>query len=153
MCLRGEDAAKFLQGITTNDVPSRLGEPGQAAYTTFLNSKGRVQWDSTVFVEEAPGAGPSYLMTIPAPLYDRAMKILKLLRLRSKVQFEGPEVHGLGAVSIVPETLQEFMEWSSIDKGSAVAGMDVDPEDVFPDPRDVNLGYIGFLPKGKERRL
>ncbi|GAB5356638.1 hypothetical protein AAMO2058_000306600 [Amorphochlora amoebiformis] len=45
--IRGEDAEKFLQGFTTNNVPS-LSQVGHSQYSLWLNQRGRYMHDSII---------------------------------------------------------------------------------------------------------
>ena len=76
----GTDAARLLQGLTTNDV-YRL-EPGQAQYSSFLNHKGRVLFEFFV-VREGEG---SFLLECQRPYAEDLYVHLLTYKLKAQVE-------------------------------------------------------------------
>ncbi|KAF2703385.1 Aminomethyltransferase folate-binding domain-containing protein, partial [Pleomassaria siparia CBS 279.74] len=84
--LSGPDAAKFLQGLITNNVETSK----TSFYCAFLNARGRVLWDAFIWV--FPGKEWSCYIEVDGDEADMLLKHLKRHKLRSKI-----------TVSMVPE--------------------------------------------------
>ncbi len=75
----GEDAAKFLQGLVTNDVTGLL-----PAYAALLTAQGKALFDFIVW----PGSEGSLLLDCEAEAAEDLVKRLSLYRLRHKLTIE-----------------------------------------------------------------
>lgn len=95
LSLSGPDAAKFLQGLITNNVDPKQ-PPSTSFYSAFLDARGRVLWD--VFVWVSPelvaekGSWACYI-EVDAGEAESLKKHLKRHKLRSKIEFK--DVDGL----------------------------------------------------------
>jgi folate-binding protein YgfZ len=75
----GEDAAKFLQGLVTNDVTDSL-----PVYAALLTAQGKMLFDFIVW----PGSEGSLLLDCEAEAAEELAKRLSLYRLRRKLAIE-----------------------------------------------------------------
>jgi folate-binding protein YgfZ len=94
--IHGRDATKFLQGITTRDIPSLPAS--SPSYAAFLNPQGRVLFDAFLYPLNASAAwrdslpatakegpeDPAYLLEVDAAQREQLELHLKRYRLRSK---------------------------------------------------------------------
>lgn len=77
----GDDVAGFMQGLITNDI--RHFESGsKSLYTMFLNTKGRVMFDSIIYM--CPSLN-DLLIECDAKAVESLEKHLKLFRVRRKI--------------------------------------------------------------------
>ncbi|PTB64377.1 Aminomethyltransferase folate-binding domain-containing protein [Trichoderma citrinoviride] len=143
LSVAGPDAAKFLQGIITQNVVSRMGEPRtDPFYTAFLNATGRVLHD--VFIYPVRGAaaaagdsaaqeGDGFLIEVDAAQMNALMKYIKRYKLRAKVAFR----------AIDPGEISVWHAWN--DNTTPSSTLDNIPPDssriVFQDPRAPGLGH------------
>lgn len=95
--LSGPDAAKFLQGLVTNNVDASRQAP---FYAAFLDARGRVLWDVFIWVwpelVAAKGHWACYIEIDEAEMAPLT-KHLKRHRLRSKVVIEDADQAGVWA--------------------------------------------------------
>src|SRR5271165_7088364 len=125
VCVSGEDAAGFLQGLLTNDVEGLA--PGEARYAALLSPQGKILFD--ILVVRAPtGETATYLLDCAAGQAADLAKRLSFYKLRAKV-------------AVADE---------SADHG-VVAGWDEEPQNaaggvVCRDPR-APLGWRAILPR------
>lgn len=110
IALSGPDAAKFLQGLVTNNVDPAREEP---FYAAFLDARGRMLWD--VFVWSYPGLSEQQGLTggewacyieVDADEVQSLVKHLKRHKLRSKITIKVVEE---------AENMQVLASWSSQD--------------------------------------
>jgi transferase CAF17, mitochondrial len=120
----GPDAAKFLQGLLTNNVDSTRLSP---FYAAFLDARGRVLWDVFIWVWPEFVASKGHwacYVEIEADEIERLMKHLKKHKLRSKVEIKEVESEG-------PEGLRVWATWGGahehVQQSSELVG--------FTDPR------------------
>jgi len=96
--LSGPDAAKFLQGLVTNNVDASRHAP---FYAAFLNARGRVLWDVFIWVwPELVAANSGHwacYIEIDQSEVVPLMQYLKRHRLRSKVVIEQIDQAGVWA--------------------------------------------------------
>lgn len=88
LALSGPDAAKFLQGLITNNVDSSRDSP---LYAAFLDARGRVLWDVFVWVWPALVAEQGHwacYIEVDGSELESLKKHLKRHKLRSKVVIE-----------------------------------------------------------------
>lgn len=97
IALTGNDAPRFLQGLTTANIRTSL-LPSQGFYGAFLNAAGRVLHD--VFIYPASGQDPEgksedkdtrFLIEVDAREVERLAAHLKRFKLRAKVTVRVPE--------------------------------------------------------------
>jgi folate-binding Fe-S cluster repair protein YgfZ len=128
--VEGADAKKFLHGLMTNDLQNT--KQNQAIYCSFLNPQGRVLFDAFCFCE----AEDKIMVQVCSSVTEEALKHLQKYKLRSKVQFNtNPEMVSL---AICGKDAQEFSNKMKQSIPEAI---------VFPDPRNLNLGFQVCLPK------
>lgn len=124
----GEDAAKLLQGLVTNDL-ARLERTGDAAHTALLTPQGKILFDFLVVK-----AGSGYLLDVPADKAGDLVKRLKLYKLRARVD-----------LADATGTMTVFACWGAIPApGAAVV--------TFRDPRHEDLGYRQIVPSDSSDR-
>jgi folate-binding protein YgfZ len=88
--LSGAEARAFLQNLVSNDVEKLA--PGRGLYTALLSPQGKISFD--FFLVEGDGA---ILLDVAAGTRDALLKKLKMYRLRSKVEIEARDEHGVYA--------------------------------------------------------
>lgn len=82
--LRGHDASHFLQGLTTQNIPSQ--HTSSCFYSAFLNASGRVLHDVFIYPEaDAEKEEPGFLIEVDANEVEALAKHLKRYKLRAKV--------------------------------------------------------------------
>jgi folate-binding protein YgfZ len=116
--INGPDAAKFLQGLITNDIEKT--RPGGALFAGLLTPKGKIISDFLIFVPEEE----RYWIDCPRGHVEELVKRFSLYKLRAKV-----EIVDLGADFSVAATWSD--EQSEPVTGSLAA---------YADPRYVPLG-------------
>lgn len=79
----GEDVADFLQGLITNDIHHLSQRLGGSMYTMFLNTKGRVLYDTIIYRAEERDA---YFVECDKAAVETIQKHLKIYRVRRKVE-------------------------------------------------------------------
>ncbi len=150
--VHGREAAKFLQGLVTNDVLA-LSAPGAALYTHLLNAKGRALFEAFVarpnegspFAADAdadadPDAG-SFLLDCHVDVVPRMTRNLKMHKLRAKVKIRN-----------LAETHEVRWESSSSghdddDTADTASSAPAAVECSFVDPRAPTLGRRTFAVK------
>ena len=88
--LSGPEARGFLQNLVSNDVEKLT--PGHGIYSALLSPQGKIGFD--FLVTEGDGA---LLLDVSAAARDALLKKLKMYRLRSKVEIEARDDHGVYA--------------------------------------------------------
>jgi folate-binding protein YgfZ len=133
--LSGPDAAKFLQGLITNNVTPQTITP---FYAAFLDARGRVLWDVFIWTLPQPDGFACYI-EVDGGEVEALLKHLKRHKLRSKI-----------AVSTVPEeAVAVWHAWG-------VQPEQLDDERLItslPDPRGFGTEDFGtrFLLQGRPR--
>ncbi|QGM96899.1 YgfZ/GcvT domain-containing protein [Methylocystis parvus] len=122
----GEDAAKFLHNLVTNDVASL--KTGEARFAALLTPQGKILFDFVVF---ALGEG-RFLLDCPLSLASDLEKRLNLYKLRSRITVTN--------LSGALETIV-FPDAASRPEVEAVA--------LAPDPRAETLGWRALAAKGR----
>lgn len=79
----GEDVTDFLQGLITNDIQHLSHRLGGSMYTMFLNTKGRVLYDTIIYGTEERN---SYFVECDKSVVETIQKHLKIYRIRRKVE-------------------------------------------------------------------
>jgi folate-binding protein YgfZ len=124
--IRGEDAARFLHNLVTNDVAGLAA--GDARFAALLTPQGKILFDFLVFA--APDG--SFLLDCPLSLADDLLRRLTLYRLRAKVAVANRS----GDLEVVA-----FPDADARPDAAALA--------LAPDPRARALGWRAIAEKGK----
>jgi folate-binding protein YgfZ len=122
----GEDAAKFLHNLVTNDVASL--KPGEARFAALLAPQGKILFDFVVF---ALNEG-RFLLDCPLSLAADLEKRLNMYKLRAKI-----------AVVNLSDRLE------AVAFPDATGRPDVEAVALAPDPRAETLGWRALAEKGK----
>ncbi|MCJ1431291.1 ccr4 associated factor [Xylographa pallens] len=162
--LTGQDASRFLQGLTTANIPPRsVGAPSTTAsepaaiYSAFLNAQGRLLHDVFIYPVTdiaQPGFSPfrsqdeSFLIEVDATEQDRLFRWLKRYKLRSKISLR----------VMNPEECGVWSSWD--DAGSSLTAKETDISNnsngyirkaaIFSDLRAPELGHRLLLPQALE---
>lgn len=107
----GSEASEFLQGLITNDI-NHLGQsPGGSMYSMFLNTKGRVLYDTIIYRN---ADSDNYLIECDKAASNSLVKHLKLYRVRRKIDISPLEneysVHALFSVNFHFDKLSEHYQ-------------------------------------------
>ncbi|KAL1116123.1 hypothetical protein AAG570_005618 [Ranatra chinensis] len=118
----GPDAAKFLQGIITNDI--KLLDSGICSlYALFLNTKGRVMCDAILYrVKE-----DTFFVDCDVSALSMLEKHMKLYRVRSSVNITLADDHRISAVydpSKIESVLGHTVKSPNVDHSSVFSIMD-----------------------------
>jgi tRNA-modifying protein YgfZ len=161
----GEDAARFLHNLVTNDVAGLA--PGGARYAALLTPQGKILFDFVVFALE----GGRFLLDCPLSLAPDLARRLTMYKLRSKIEVRDlsgslealafldaarPEVE---AIALAPDPRAEALGWRALAETGKIAatgdaadyearriragvpkgGVDFDYSDAFPHEADMDL--------------
>ncbi|KAF2111397.1 hypothetical protein BDV96DRAFT_582088 [Lophiotrema nucula] len=110
--LSGPDAAKFLQGLVTNNVDSNRQSP---FFSAFLDARGRVLWD--VFIWTYPELSAkewACYIEVDAAEVEALGKHLKKHKLRSKIAIKTVDENGIGVYSAWGFSQEELQDQSLI---------------------------------------
>ncbi|MCJ1376977.1 ccr4 associated factor [Xylographa soralifera] len=159
--LIGQDASRFLQGLTTANIPptsvtapSIAAEKSAAIYSAFLNAQGRLLHDVFIYPitnmtqpEFSPfrSEDESFLIEVDATEQDRLFRWLKRYRLRSKISLR----------AVNPEECGVWSSWDNAESPLTAKTMDFPNNTngytgkaaVFPDLRAPELGYRLLVPQ------
>ncbi len=135
LAIAGPDAAKFLQGIVTNNVASEKGQPReQAFYAGFLNATGRVVHDTFIYPLTSggfggiPADGEGFLIEADAAQMTRFEKYIKRYKLRAKFTVK----------SLAPEEVSVWQAWND---GGDLSPTANEHNVVLRDPRAPSMGH------------
>lgn len=129
--ISGEDRAKFLQGLISNDIGKI--DKGDAIYAALLTPQGKYLFDFFI-VDQGEGQGDVFLLDCEAARAEAFIQRLAMYRLRAKVEIIDRSV--------------ELSVWAIMDSDVEPA---IDPGGViYRDPRLNALGYRAILPTGVE---
>lgn len=95
--LTGAEAAKFLQGLITNDVDPKSYRP---FYSAFLDARGRMLWDIFVWPQESETKEWGCLIEVDGGEAEGLMKHLKRHKLRSKIVIKLVEDEGESGITV-----------------------------------------------------
>lgn len=161
----GEDAARFLHNLVTNDVIGLT--PGDARYAALLTPQGKILFDFVVFALD----GGRFLLDCPLPLADDLAKRLNMYKLRARIEvrnlsgtletlaFLDAARPAVEAVALARDPRAETLGWRALaEKGKIAAqgaptdyearriragvpmgGVDFDYGDAFPHEADMDL--------------
>ncbi|TGZ84699.1 Aminomethyltransferase folate-binding domain-containing protein [Ascodesmis nigricans] len=136
--LQGPDVPKFLQGITTINVPNITGNKG--VYCAFLNSKGRVLFDTFLYPAAhssliPSSADPAFIIEADVASTPSLLTHLKRYKLRSKFTIRALE----------PEKFTLWATWNTLSSLPA----SIPKSDLgLIDQRAPNFGRRLILPQG-----
>ncbi|WP_442755822.1 YgfZ/GcvT domain-containing protein [Methylocystis sp. JAN1] len=122
----GDDAAKFLHNLVTNDIASL--KAGEARFAALLTPQGKILFDFVVF---SLGEG-RFLLDCPLSLAPELEKRLNTYKLRSKI-----------AVANRSDALETIVF------PDATARPEIEAAALAPDPRAEALGWRALAEKGK----
>lgn len=122
----GDDAAKFLHNLVTNDIASL--KAGEARFAALLTPQGKILFDFVVF---SLGEG-RFLLDCPLSLAPELEKRLNTYKLRSKI-----------TVANRSDALETIVF------PDATARPEVEAAALAPDPRAEALGWRALAEKGK----
>ncbi|XP_008825248.1 putative transferase CAF17, mitochondrial isoform X1 [Nannospalax galili] len=157
--VRGPDAAPFLLGLLTNELPLPGPAAGaappsaRAAYAHFLNVQGRTLYDVILYglplcTEEAP----DFLLECDSSVLGALQKHLSTYKIRRKVTVEPqPELHVWAVLPSTPQVLEAVPLLERVDATTVL----------IRDPRTVYMGWRlltqddgpALVPKGQLRNL
>ncbi|KAM5299586.1 putative transferase CAF17, mitochondrial [Ctenodactylus gundi] len=144
--VRGPDAASFLLGLLTNELPLPGPEdcavpppaPARAAYAHFLNVQGRTLYD--VLVYRSPELAPeplSFLLECDRAALNPLQQHLALYRIRRKVVVEScSELHVWAALPRAAPAVHPVPLWERTEATSILAR----------DPRTAHMGWRLITP-------
>ncbi len=123
VCVSGEEAAAFLQGLLSNDVLSADGS--QWRFAALLNPQGKILFDMLIL-----HADDVFWLDVRADMVASLIKRLGLYRLRGKVTFSDASrthhvVVGDGAPPtgrFAPDPRHAMLGWRSFQEGPADEG-------------------------------
>jgi len=159
----GEEAPVFLQGLITNDINSLENKDCPSVYCMFLNTGGRVLFDTII----TPGFQPNeLLLEVDAQLSKAVVKHLSMYRVRRKIKIE--PVPDLEVFSVFHENIVLQGNTNLQTKSPAIGSTfcdggarepllsplsdpdtPLDKTKCFPDPRVDLLGYRMICPVGQ----
>ena len=125
--IKGRDAAKLLQGITTNDINLLVEGTDKIQYTMFLNSQGRVEYDAFLYV--VPGETAEYLIECDAAVSDDVMSHIKKYKLRSKVE--------------ISDASKEMETWALFSRSGKLDGSMVEKTGIIAE-KDTRTNALGI---------
>ena len=109
--LTGQDAPKFLQGLTTNNVDV---ERKRAWYSAFLNAQGRVLWDTIIYPRLDEGEW-GCLIEVDASSANGLLAHLGRHKLRSKIRMKAiGEEYKLWQIWNDEHSDPSFAEWNTV---------------------------------------
>ncbi len=149
--ITGEDAAKFLHGLATNDILSLAS--GEARFAALLTPQGKVLFDFLVFAV----APQLFLLDCPLALADDLAKSLSLYKLRTKavianrsnemeaLAFLDEPSHGAQTIALAPDPRNARLGWRALaTKGAVLARDDITPYEARRISVGVPLGGVDF---------
>ncbi|MGJ0507523.1 MAG: YgfZ/GcvT domain-containing protein [Methylocystis sp.] len=124
----GEDAAKFLHNLATNDIASL--KPGEARFAALLTPQGKILFDFLAF---ALGDG-RFLLDCPLSLAADLEKRLNMYKLRAKLTVTNlsgrldavafPEAEAppdVAALALAPDPRSAALGWRALDEKGRIA--------------------------------
>jgi len=141
--LRGPDAMKFLQGVTTNDVHGM--DIGTAQYTAFLTPKGRILTDAQLIKMNEE----EMVVDVGQGQKESVLRHLKRYMLRSRIEMtEWPEhqvwtkiTRATPHPSNVEENVQSLYVKLSERSRPSSSSSSSSPILAFHDPRGLDFGF------------
>eukprot|EP00088_Acartia_fossae_P014717 TRINITY_DN1791_c0_g1_i4.p1 TRINITY_DN1791_c0_g1~~TRINITY_DN1791_c0_g1_i4.p1 ORF type:complete len:366 (+),score=45.96 TRINITY_DN1791_c0_g1_i4:192-1289(+) len=148
----GNESATFLQGLITNDINSLVDKETNSLHCMFLNTGGRVLFDSII----SPGFEPNeFMVEVDSGLAKTVIKHLNMYKVRRKLQIEALKNLNIYAVyhdklsvntSPAHQTQSDVIGSTFCDggtRGSQLPDFSGQSEAVMchPDPRVDLLGY------------
>ncbi|KAK4197428.1 hypothetical protein QBC40DRAFT_103470 [Triangularia verruculosa] len=116
--LSGPDAAKFLKGIITNELPTNYTT---LTYAAFLSAQGRILNDVFIYLDPRSQSPDDFLIEVSTPEAPTLAKHLKRYKLRSKC-----------TISLLsPEEANIYAVWGTTTTPSS----STENPHLYPDPR------------------
>ncbi len=122
----GDEAAKFLHNLVTNDVAALA--PGDARFAALLTPQGKILFDFVIFAID----GKRFLLDCPLSLASDLEKRLSMYKLRARI-----------AIANLSATLEVVAFPDALDRP------DVDAVALSPEPRARALGWRALAEKGR----
>lgn len=134
----GEEAQSYLQGLITNDI-NHLSNNLSSLYAMFLNSKGRVLYDSIIYRIDSK----KYFVECEETLAHSLEKHLKMYRLRRKVDvfLNNYQIHVIFDDRYFSEILKNKRSSCDLKQNLDISILDNPSLKIFRDPRVSQLGY------------
>ncbi|XP_017771389.1 PREDICTED: putative transferase CAF17 homolog, mitochondrial isoform X2 [Nicrophorus vespilloides] len=133
----GNEVADFLQGLITNDI-NHLNNGNESMYAMFLNTKGRVMYDTLVYKGVEPNC---YLLECDSEIVQSLQKHLKLYRVRRKIDIKLLDDSCIYALFDADQSSKESHK-------SKVFSKHIGDISIYQDPRIIALGLRVVAPKG-----
>lgn len=84
--ITGQDASRFLQGLTTANIPSVAPSAGTGLSSAFLTATGRVLYDVFIYGTSGAGEGDAgFFIEVDAQEVQRLQQHLRRFKLRAKI--------------------------------------------------------------------
>ncbi|KAG8245738.1 Iron-sulfur clusters incorporation protein [Homalodisca vitripennis] len=158
----GDDVLPFLQGIVTNDM-RHLQENGKSLFSMFLNTKGRVLYDSIIYKTNEEN---TYFVECDSQGLSDLVRHLKMYRVRRKINIDSIDneykvwalfnpisieistntINSLKQEQIVPCTLPNLEDKAGL---TFLNDLVLDSALVYADPRLSSLGSRVIAPDGE----
>ncbi|XP_072388119.1 putative transferase CAF17 homolog, mitochondrial [Diabrotica undecimpunctata] len=139
----GNDSTEFLQGLVTNDI-NHLRQNFHSMYAMFLNTKGRVLYDSIIYKFETDN---SYFIECDLEIEKQLEKHLKMYRVRKKVDITNTgneyQIYVLFRNNCL-KTENVQLEKNKVDSSAVQESVPLQTTKklfIFKDPRVPDLGY------------
>ncbi|CAD0203808.1 unnamed protein product [Chrysodeixis includens] len=128
----GVESAEFLQGLVTNDM-NHFAEGARSMYAMFLNSKGRILYDTLIHKWEDENV---FMIECDHSVLALLKKHLQMYKLKRKVEIGDISSNfQLWALTIPPNALQVDLEYTT-DTSDIQHNISM-----YKDPRLEDLGY------------
>jgi len=137
--ISGEDSVKLLQGLVTNNVELFHQDATlKTMYSMILNAQGRVLYDTVLYKDKTGSDSPSFLVECDKSAVASLTKLIKMYKLRSKVNISSAE---------------DILPWVVFRTGESESSLpDIQPESNLihfgKDPRTRELGWRVLLSQG-----
>ncbi|KAK9509693.1 hypothetical protein O3M35_006950 [Rhynocoris fuscipes] len=131
--LNGDKCSDFLQGLITNDM--KLLESQEAIYAMFLNTKGRVLYDSIIYKNTSDN---SFLLECDVNSVESLQKHLNLYKVRKKIDITKAD-YSVWAIFLPKLGGNDEFKLEFSEKCIVCA-----------DPRISDLGYRAIVPKDSD---
>ncbi|KAJ3222117.1 ccr4 associated factor [Clydaea vesicula] len=156
--IKGSDATKFLQGLTTNHMPLIESGHGNGLYTGFLSAQGRVLYDGFIYPKLNLSKIPEYLIEVDDRALEPLILHLKKFILRNKIELNnisnekdvyqiwGPNFTSLYSGTLIDKNLDLLNKNEKFPVGCLI--WDKFSNIGMRDPRHLDMGLRVILPKG-----
>lgn len=131
--ISGQDSFNWFQGLVTNDVRQLEQQGSSIQYAFMLNNRSRIYAD--MFLYQVPNAAKQLLVEIDSSLTEDFMKLLKMFKIRRKVEVKVDDEWDVSSVFFINESGEPTSKLLSQVNASKAELF------CFPDPRCSLLGY------------